>query len=106
MVRNFLYYLHLIVPIFMISIPLFPVEYLKYLILLPTILYSIWILFNGCPWTKATTINDDEHFILDILRYFKPNLSRRQCNNIIGLVLTFILLISYYKLLYHCNLKK
>ena len=67
---------------------------------------SIWILFNGCPWTKAMAKNDDEEFILDILRYFKPNLSRRQCNNIIGLVLTFILLISYYKLLYHCDLKK
>lgn len=103
MKKNLLYYLHFLVPIFMITIPLFPISYLKYAIIFPTILHLIWTIFNGCPWTKLHATNDDEHFILDIARNFFPTLSRRQCNSLIGLTLNLIMLVSYYKLLFYCQ---
>ena len=103
--KNLLYYLHFIVPIFIISIPFYPVKYLKYLILFPLVLYITWISFNGCPWTKLHATNDDEHFILDILRNLFPKMSRRQCNCIIGIVMYLIVVICYYKLMNNCEKK-
>jgi len=99
MKKGFLYYSHLIIPLSILSIPSLPIKYHKWVLLCPSILYSIWLLFDGCPWTQATSTNKEDDFILDMLRIVYPKLSKKKCDNVIGIVLTGVILISYYRLL-------
>jgi hypothetical protein len=67
--------LHLIFIIFFLSVPFWPIKYLRYGVFTPIILATIWIIFNGCPLTYIQRDLNDEYFSRILLRYFIPNIS-------------------------------
>lgn len=89
------YYIHLLIPIGFLIMPLLPLTYLRYAIFLPPLLYLVWIVCDGCPLTHATQ-GDKEQFIEGILEKFAPSLANKT-NQIIGFILTLILAIIAYR---------
>ena len=47
-------YLHYIIPVSIILLPLLPNKYLFYVFSYPIIYYVIWLTFDGCPITTYT----------------------------------------------------
>ena len=65
---NLLYYLHFLIPLTVILMPLLPNKYLIYVFPYPIVYYFIWLIFNGCPISKMTQQNmkDKDNFILTL----------------------------------------
>ena len=89
------FFLHILIPLGFILMPLLPLKYLKYTIFLPSLLYIIWIICDGCPLTHVTQ-GKNEQFIEGILEKFIPSISKKT-DLIIGFILTFILAIIAYR---------
>ena len=103
---NILYYIHFFVPLSIILMPLIPNKYLIYIFPYPLIYYFFWLLFDGCPYTKISQKNmkDKKHFILPILKkYINKNITLKQSNYIVNIVILISVIISAYKLLYYCK---
>ena len=69
------------------------------------IYYIIWYIFDGCPLTHVTPIDetntDNDAFILQIFRrYINSNATTEQVNLITNLILTLAIVISAYKVIY------
>lgn len=102
---NILYYIHLLFPLAVIGLPLLPVKYLKYVFWYPILYYIIWYIFDGCPLTHVTPIDetntDNDAFILQIFRrYINSNATTEQVNLITNIILTLAIVISAYKVIY------
>jgi hypothetical protein len=67
--------LHVSFIVFFLSIPFWPVRYLKYGVFLPLALATVWIVFDGCPLTRIQRDLNDEYFSRVLLRYFIPDIS-------------------------------
>ena len=88
------YYFHFLIPLGLILMPLLPLKYLKYVVFVPSALYLLWIVCDGCPITHATQGNNAQ-FIQSILKHIHPTLANKS-DQVIGLILTLVLaLISY-----------
>ena len=88
--------------------PFLPNKYLIYVFPYPIIYYFIWLIFNGCPLTKASQKNmeDKNNFLLPLFKkYVNKNISELQVNSIINIVIVLSIIISSYKLLYYCKFK-
>jgi hypothetical protein len=95
------YYLHILIPIGFILMPLLPIKQLKYAIFLPSILYFVWIVCGGCPLTQATQ-EDDEPYIQGLLAKMHPEMGKKT-DLLIGFTLTLVLAIIAFKSLTRCN---
>ena len=89
------YYIHSLIPIGFILMPLLPLKYLKYAIFFPPLIYLVWIVCDGCPLTHATQGNDKK-FIEGILEQVAPSIANKT-DQIIGFILTSILAIIAYR---------
>ncbi len=47
-----LYYIHMLIIILVILIPIYPIEIIKYTFFIPIILPIIWLIFGDCPLSK------------------------------------------------------
>jgi hypothetical protein len=86
--------------------PLLPNKYLIYIFPYPIIYYFIWLIFDGCPLTKVSQKNmkDKENFILPLFKkYINKNITSKQTDLIINIIMTLSIIISSYKLLYNCK---
>jgi hypothetical protein len=105
---NVLYYLHFLIPLTVILMPLLPNKYLIYVFPYPIIYYFIWLIFNGCPLSKISQKNmkDKDNFILPLFKkYVHKDITESQMNNIINIIISSSIIISAYKLLYKCKYK-
>jgi hypothetical protein len=103
---NILYYIHFFIPLSIILMPLIPNKYLIYIFPYPLLYYFIWLIFDGCPLTKVSQKNmkDKKNFILPILKkYINKNITLKQSNYIVHIVILISVIISAYKLLYYCK---
>ena len=103
---NILYYIHLLVPLSILLMPLLPNKYLFYVFPYPIIYYFIWLIFDGCPLTKISQKNmeNKDNFILSIFqKYINKNISEDQVNNITNIIICLSIIISANKLLYSCK---
>jgi hypothetical protein len=89
------FYLHFLIPIGFILMPLLPVKHLKYAIFFPPLIYLIWIVCDGCPLTQATQ-GADEKFIEGMIVKVSPALAGKT-DQIIGFILTFVLAIIAFR---------
>lgn len=103
---NILYYIHFLIPLTIIFMPLLPNKYLIYIFPYPIIYYFIWLIFDGCPLTKVSQKNmkDKENFILPLFKkYINKNITIKQTDLIINIIMALSIIISSYKLLYNCK---
>uniref|UniRef100_A0A6C0JMI1 DUF2784 family protein n=1 Tax=viral metagenome TaxID=1070528 RepID=A0A6C0JMI1_9ZZZZ len=107
---NILYYLHFLIPLTIILMPLLPNKYLIYVFPYPIIYYFIWLMFdNKCPLTEIsqTNMEDKENFILPLFQQcINKNITETQVNGIINIIICSSIIISAYKLLYSCRKRK
>ena len=103
---NILYYLHFFIPLSIILMPLLPIKLLKKVFFYPAIYYIIWIIFNGCPWTKISQkdFDDKENFLFPLFKkYIYSDINKRQSDNICNLIISLSIIVSAYKLLHNCK---
>ena len=103
---NWLYYLHFTIPLSLICMPLLPNKYLRKIFFAPALLYFVWIIFDGCPWTEYSQKNmkDTKNFIAPLLKkYINKDITPLYTQYIIGAILSTIIIISAYKLIWSCK---
>ena len=103
---NILYYLHFLIPLSIILTPLLPVKILKYVFFYPAISYIIWLICNGCPLTRISQkdFDDKENFILPLFKkYLYTDMTKKQSDNIVNIIISISIIISAYRLLYNCK---
>ena len=87
--------LHILIIVFILSIPFLPRKHLKYAIFVPSLLYLTWLLFDGCPLTHATH-GKNGNFIKTIVKSIFPK-SKINTDHLNGFIMTFILAIVAYR---------
>jgi hypothetical protein len=104
--EHILYYLHFLIPLSIILMPLLPNKYLIYVFPYPIIYYIIWLVFDGCPITEISQKNmkDKKNFLFPLFqKYINKNITYTQVNYINHMVISLSIIISAYKLLYNCK---
>lgn len=100
---SLIYILHIIIQIFIISIPFFPLYILKKgLYLLPLLITFQWLLLDGCILTLADKKNNknknEPDFMHGILKKLINNkISKQQAENFNSFLLVLILTIIAYR---------
>ena len=93
-----LFILHLFFLIFFISIPFWPLKYLKYGVFAPITLATIWIIFLGCPLTRLRPYLNDEYFAQILLKPFFPNITKEDTTRVTHYILLLVTMISMVRL--------
>ena len=97
---DFLYILHLLLSLTLLTIPFWPLDYLQYGVYIPLIIATIWILFNGCPLTKIQTNLNSDNFTKEIFKYFIPSISTKYTEHINTFLLLLVTVIGFNRLYY------
>jgi hypothetical protein len=104
---NILHFIHYLIPISILLIPLLPNKYLIKVIFVPALLQLTWLLCDGCFLSKITKNeinNKHNNFILHLFnKYINKNITLQQSSRFVNLIISTIILISAYKLLYNCE---
>lgn len=95
---DLLYALHLLIFLFICSIPFWNVKYLKVGVYIPIILVIIWIIFNGCPLTKVQKNLHGDSFTQNLYRYIMPSITSNQTNNVNTFTLLLITVVGLNRL--------
>lgn len=93
-----LFILHLIFIVFFLSVPFWPIKYLRFGVFTPIILATIWIIFDGCPLTHIQRDLNDEYFSRVLLRYFIPNISNESTVRFSYYILILVTVIGFIRL--------
>ena len=95
------YYLHLLVIIFTISIPFFPLKILKTgIYLVPFIITILSLIFNGCILTHIEK-RESNNFIKDLLSNFFPNITVTFTDNLYTLIMVLIPTIIIFRIFHN-----
>ena len=92
------YYIHLLVVIFIASIPFLPLKIVNAgIYLVPVILILLYIIFDGCILNKLEKRSDD--FFKNLLMIFFPNITTKLSNSLYTLSLVLIPTIIIFRIL-------
>jgi len=102
---NIFYHIHLLLVIFVILTPLAPLYLLKYLFILPLLIYTIWVIFNNCPINilhrSDKNSKDENFFVHDVLKtYINKDITRDRSHIISAFVSVGLVTISAFRFLY------
>jgi hypothetical protein len=105
-----LHYLHMLIPITIILMPLLPKIYLYYLFPYPIIYFFIWLVYGDCPLTtfvreNSNNIGDDQNFVQALFEKINIKLEKCQTDNISYIIITLSIIISAYKLIDKSTIK-
>lgn len=105
---NIVWFLHWLVPLSVILLPLLPKKYLYYVFWYPMVYYIVWLAFGGCPINSITKIDETntskDHFLYPLMKKcISPNITEKQYDLIIHFILTLSIVISGYRLLWNCE---
>lgn len=101
------YKLHMLIPLFIITLPLLPVYILKKVFFLPIILPLIWLIFGDCPINRLhKNKNKNGSFINSLLSMVFPNINKKITNNIIIIVLLLSVIMSSLKIMFYYRIYK
>ena len=102
---KYFYFIHFLIPISVILLPILPVKYLKYIFWYPIIYPLIWYIFDGCPITQHTPVDevntDPENFLLPIFRKYIKDITLDQCNYLVSFVICLSIVISASKVIFY-----
>ena len=103
MKHNLFYYFHLLLVICVIFTVFTPLYLLKYLFIIPFLIYCIWMIFDDCPINRLhrnTNNKKDNFFIYDVLKNFNKDLKEQRAHIITGFVSVALVTISAFRFLY------
>ena len=95
---DLIYALHVLIFLFICSIPFWNVKYLKVGVYIPLILATIWIVFNGCPLTKVQKNLNGDDFTMSLYKHIMPNITSDQVNHANTFTLVLITVIGLNRL--------
>ncbi len=92
---DLLFILHFTFVLFFLSIPTWPIQYLKYGVYIPIVLATIWIIFNGCPLTH---LQNEKYFSKVLIKYIYPDISDETTIRISYYTLLLVTVIGFYRI--------
>ena len=94
----------MVVILLIISTLFVPSAYIKYVLPVPPCLYLLWLICDGCPLSDKLQGKGEgemrDNFIHRLLSMLLPSIKESQSDMVIGLVLTSILMVQGYRLIY------
>ena len=93
-----LFILHFIFVIYFLSIPFWPIKYLKYGVYSPILLATIWVIFQGCPLTRYQHFLNDEYFAQILLKPIFTNISKEQTTRVSHYILLLVTVVGMIRL--------
>ncbi len=103
---SILYLLHFSIPIGIIIMPFLPNNILRNIFYLPFLLYIIWLIFDGCPWTKEhnSQLSVENNFSMSLIKdYFYNDITLHQSDQIVNIIICGSIIASALKLLFACE---
>lgn len=91
-----LYALHVLVLLWILSIPFWPVKYLKYGVYVPLAITFMWLVFGACPLTDADPELD--HFTHHLVSNFVDGVSVETVDNALIFIMVLITFLGTRKL--------
>ena len=101
--EKIIYVLHFFIFILFIVIPFLPNKYLIWIFPLPSLVFLVWTIFDCCPLTKYSQKNMEvkDSFSKPIFdKFFKKEISQFQLDSFASFLISLIIIISAYKLIY------
>jgi len=90
--------LHYLIFGFIVSIPFWPIAYLRYGVYVPIVISFMWAICNGCPLTKAQTNLSSNSFTLQVYQPFMPNISVEHAEHINTFAMLLITVVGFHRL--------
>ena len=94
---DFWYFVHILILVCILSIPLWPLNYLKYGVYIPLFITTLWLLFGGCPLTTLHE-NSSNSFIHHLFNKYISHVSVNFVDNLSTFLLIFITVIGFVRL--------
>jgi len=107
---NIFWFIHLLIPIFIILMPLLPNRLLYKVLWFPMIMPILWLIFDKCPLTALTPGYDERNkdtkeFLLPLFKkYIYKDMTHRKCEQLTFVIIGISILLSSYKLLRKCKI--
>lgn len=107
-----LHYLHFLIPLSIVLMPLIPNKYLFYIFPYPIIYYFIWLKYDECPISRivknnSDNLEQDKNFIQALFNGMNIVLNKKQSDRISYIIITLSIIVSAYKLIlsknYNCK---
>ena len=95
---NIFYVLHVILILFVISIPLMPLPMVKKFYMLPLIFPVIWKIFGRCPMNDLHEEGSTSGFVHEHLAYIFPEISESEANKVSYAAVIGTFMISLYRI--------
>jgi hypothetical protein len=89
---------HLLIFGLIMSIPVWPIAYLKFGVYVPLTISTVWVMFNGCPLTQAQTNLSSNSFTKEVYKSCMPNISVKYAEHINTFALLLITVVGFYRL--------
>jgi hypothetical protein len=97
--------IHIILILFVVTLPLQPVKILKYCYFIPIIMPLLWVVFGSCPISTAHGNHPDKvSFTRKFYMKIKKNITQAETSNINTLLLVLIMVLIARKLKNKCRL--
>lgn len=95
---DLLHALHMVIFGLIVSIPFWPIAYLKFGVYVPFAVSTVWVMFNGCPLTEAQTNLSSNSFTKEVYKPCMPNISIKYAEHINTFALLLITVVGFYRL--------
>jgi len=104
--QDIYYWLHIVVLVFILSIPFQPCAWIKYTMWTPLVLVIIWLIFKACPLTTMHKDKTNKHdFVESLVTKVVPKATKQDADNFTMLMLLIIAYSSTYRYWRKCPRK-
>ena len=93
-----LHVLHILMLFVILSIPFWPMSYLRYGVYVPITISLIWVVFNGCPLTQQQTNLRSQSFTKEIYSIFVPGITVKMAEHVNTFAFLLITVIGMHRL--------
>ena len=93
-----LYAIHLFIFLLILTVPFWPIKYLRYGVYIPFILSILWLVCQGCPLTHKQTGLKGNSFTTDLYSKIIPSISVSTADNLNTFTLFLITVIGFHRL--------
>jgi hypothetical protein len=95
---DILYAVHLFIFGLILSIPIWPIRYLRYGVYVPFALSVVWLVFQGCPISQKQTGLNGDSFTTDVYSKIIPGITVKTAEHINTFALVLITIAGFYRL--------
>ncbi len=95
---DILFFIHGWLSFTLLTIPSWPIQYLRYGVYIPLCISLIWIICDGCPLTHIQTNLTTNHFTKELLNPIFPNITTEYTDHINTFLLVLITVVGCIRL--------